>query len=78
MEYIFKRVFPEEPRRQQDRKPLFIENSAFYITKISSLLKTKSILGENPIPFIITKEEGLDINNKEDIMDVELYIRKNF
>lgn len=73
---FFKRVFPEEPRRQQDRKPLFVENSAIYITKISSLLKTKSILGETSIPFKITKDEGLDINLKEDIKNVEFYLGK--
>lgn len=72
---IFKRIFPEEPRRQQDRKPLFIENSAIYITKTSSLLKTKSILGNKTMPFKISKKEGLDINDKEDIMNIEFYFR---
>ena len=37
---IFKRIFPEEPRDSKTGT-LFIENSAVYITKISSLLKTK-------------------------------------
>lgn len=75
---IFKRIFPEEPRRQQDRKPLFIENSAIYITKISSFLKTKSILGNIAMPFKITNREGLDINHKEDIKNIELYLGNNF
>jgi CMP-N,N'-diacetyllegionaminic acid synthase len=65
------RLFPNAPRRQQERTPLFEENSAVYVTRTSALRQTASILGLAvrgiPIPTI----EGFDINRPEDILLAE-------
>ena len=61
------RVFSEEPRRQQNRKPLFYENSALYLTKVKKLYETKFILPEKRKAVLISKIEGFDINTKEDL-----------
>lgn len=74
----FKRLFPDEPRRRQDRTPLYIENSCLYITKVEILRKTKSVLGEKIKGFIIDEIEGVDINQYEDIKIAEIYLKENY
>lgn len=62
------RLFPNAPRRQQDRTPLYVENSSIYATRYSALIETGSILGKNKIiPKIISIDEALDINTQDDI-----------
>ncbi|MDR1185717.1 MAG: acylneuraminate cytidylyltransferase family protein [Coriobacteriales bacterium] len=65
------RLFPDAPRRQQDRTPLFEENSAVYVSRTQALRATGFIFGRAvrgiPIPAI----EGFDINNPEDVCFAE-------
>ena len=63
----FGRLFPEQPRRQQDRPPLFEENSAVYVTRVRSLRRSGSILGAETLCIPISREEGLDINTAADL-----------
>ena len=70
----FERLNKNAPRRRQDRVPMYIENSALYITKVTSLYDTNSVLGSNPTCFIIDEVEGIDINEMHDIKLVETYI----
>ena len=60
------RLLPDAPRRQQDRAPLYEENSTVYVSRVQALRDTSFILGRAvrgiPIPAI----EGFDINNAED------------
>lgn len=65
------RLFPNAPRRQQERKPLYEENSAIYVTQISALRKTGSILGNHVRGIPISAIEGFDINTKEDLKMAE-------
>lgn len=61
------RLFPNAPRRQQEREPLFEENSAIYVTKITALRETGSILGKRVRGIAISATEGFDINTIEDL-----------
>ncbi len=61
------RLFSQAPRRQQDRQPLFEENSAIYLTRTRALRETKSILGRAVMGVPINKIEAFDINEPEDI-----------
>ncbi len=61
------RLFPDAPRRQQDRSPLFEENSAIYVTRTKALRETGFILGRSVYGIAISEVEGFDINNSEDI-----------
>jgi N-acylneuraminate cytidylyltransferase len=70
----FERLNKNAPRRRQEREPLYIENSALYITKVEALLATNSILGTHPTCFVIDEIEGVDINEMHDIRLVETYI----
>jgi len=65
---VFCRLFPDAPRRQQDRMPLFEENSAIYVTRVAALQLTGSILGESVKGVPIQKFEGFDINDPEDLL----------
>lgn len=64
------RLFPDAPRRQQDREPLFEENSAYYATRVKSLVATGSILGPKGRRhgFDIEKIEGFDVNEPFDLL----------
>lgn len=70
----FVRLFPDAPRRRQDREPLYLENSAIYLTKTESLLKTNSILGKHCTGFIINDIEATDINEPIDLLWAEFLI----
>jgi len=72
---IFRRLFPSAPRRRQDRTPIYVENSAIYITKIESFLKTGSILGQKTAGFIIDEIEAIDINNIIDLKWAEFVLK---
>ena len=70
----FERLYKNAPRRRQERDPIYIENSAIYITKVSSLRETNIVLGHNPRGYVIDEIEGIDINEKRDIDLVESYL----
>lgn len=63
----FRRLFPNEPRRRQGRRPVYIENSCLYVTEAKSLIETHSVLGHRVDAFIIDEQEALDINEPEDL-----------
>lgn len=65
------RLFPDAPRRRQERAPLFVENSAIYITKKESLIECNSVLGKKVNGYVIDTSEGVDINELSDIMLAE-------
>ena len=70
----YQRLFPEAPRRRQEREPLYIENSAIYVTKTEALIQQYSVLGSNVNGFVIDEIEGIDINEFNDIKLAEFYL----
>ena len=64
------RLYPNAPRRRQERKPLYVENSAIYVTNSTSLRETKSVLGNKVNGFVIDPIEAVDINEWLDIFIV--------
>jgi len=73
---FFSRLYPNAPRRRQEREPIFIENSALYITKASSLKETNSVLGYKTNGYPIPENEAIDINEPIDIMMVEKFMEE--
>lgn len=65
------RLFPDAPRRQQDRQPLYEENSAIYVTATDALRRTGSVLGTQRRGIVIDALEGFDINNEGDFATAE-------
>jgi CMP-N,N'-diacetyllegionaminic acid synthase len=64
------------PRRQQDRVPLWEENSAVYLTNAQSLWMTRSVLGYgNVVGVPISREEGWDINDELDLRVADMLLK---
>jgi CMP-N-acetylneuraminic acid synthetase len=61
------RLFPDAPRRQQAREPLYDENSAVYVVRIDMLRATGSVLGGTMRGLPISPMEGFDINTSFDL-----------
>ncbi|SCZ81208.1 acylneuraminate cytidylyltransferase family protein [Pseudobutyrivibrio xylanivorans] len=72
----FERRDKNAPRRRQDRVPLYVENSAYYITETQALKETKSVLGRKCNGFLISAEEAVDINEQIDIFVAEAMIKQ--
>ena len=68
---MYGRLHPDASRRRQEREPMYIENSAYYVTKIKALYRTKSVLGTKVNGFLIDETEGLDINTPIDLAIAE-------
>lgn len=72
---VFTRLFPNAPRRQQDRTPLYEENSAIYISKVKVLRETGSVLGMRVRGLSIPVIEGFDINTMHDMQIAEALVK---
>lgn len=72
----FSRLFPNNPRRRQDRNPIFVENGLVYITSVKSLLKTNSVLGTNCAAFVTDVKESIDINEPIDLIIAEYLMKE--
>lgn len=70
----YRRLCPDAPRRRQDRKPLYVENSCLYATTVEALRETHSVLGNNVQGFLIDGREALDINEPVDLVLANLLI----
>lgn len=60
------RLFPDAPRRQQAREPLYEENSAIYLVRVATLRETGSVLGRHVAGVPVSPLEGFDINTAWD------------
>lgn len=76
--YHFSRLYPNNPRRRQDRKPIYVENGLVYITSTESLKSTKSVLGNKCDGFITDSNESLDINEQIDLLIAECIMKERF
>ena len=65
------RIFQNAPRRQQEREPIYEENSAIYVTRTKALKDTGLIFGKIVFGINISRIEGFDINTVEDIKIAE-------
>lgn len=74
---ILSRVLEDAPRRQQDREPLYIENSAIYITRVSSLKNYNNILGKKTLGIPLDNLQSIDINTQEDLDYAEFLLTKS-
>lgn len=62
---------PGQPRRRQDRQPLYKESGAVYATKTGVLQAQRLICGGRLYGVVITAEEGTDINTPADFAIAE-------
>ena len=71
----FQYLVNNQPRRRQDREPLYRESGAVYATRTDSLRKFRSVVGGVVRPVIISAEEALDINTLSDLSLAESLMR---
>jgi CMP-N-acetylneuraminic acid synthetase len=72
----YRRLLPDAPRRQQDRTPLYSENSALYLTRVEALRQTGSILGKSVTGFVLDPIEAVDINSPQDLVWAEFLLSR--
>ena len=71
-----RRLFPDAPRRQQDRQPLWVENGVAYCTRADSLRERRSVLGFVPCGIVTDRVEGLDVNSEDDLLVASLFVER--
>lgn len=68
----FDYLFPGQPRRRQERQPLYEESSTVYVTRTSALERDRSVLGRSRYGLIVEDpREALDINEPLDFIVAE-------
>jgi CMP-N-acetylneuraminic acid synthetase len=72
---LFRRLDPDEPRRRQDRTPLYREAGAVYVTRTSSLVSRRSVLAEPLYAVVVPEDEAIDINTPLDFLVAEAALR---
>lgn len=71
----FKFLFPGQPRRRQDREPLYKESGTIYATRTTTLVRKKSLLGDKLYPVVISNMEAIDINTEFDFCIAEALMK---
>jgi CMP-N-acetylneuraminic acid synthetase len=70
------RLQASAPRRQQEREPLWEENSAVYLTNTMSLYTSQSVLGYgNVIGVPISRQEAWDVNDPLDLLVADALLK---
>ena len=71
----FRLLFPGQPRRRQDRHPLYRESSTVWVTRTATLRCTRSVLAEPLFPVIVSAEEATDVNTLLDFAIAEALLQ---
>lgn len=61
--------------RRQELPKFYIFNGALYLNKVSMLYKEEEFVNERTIPYIMSREKSIDIDNVIDAKLVELILR---
>ena len=73
------RLFPNNPRNQQQRQPLYIENSAYYLFRFGLLIKNggiNNLISGKNASYLIDQYESIDINTELDFYYAEFVQKK--
>jgi N-acylneuraminate cytidylyltransferase len=71
----FSYLMPGQPRRRQDRQPLYRESSTVYATRTETLRRTGSVLGKRLHAVVAEPYEAIDINEPIDLAIVEAVMK---
>jgi|TARA_B100001964_G_scaffold242762_1_gene318549 CMP-N-acetylneuraminic acid synthetase len=63
-------------QRKQELPTLYCPNGALYITYRDTLLDTGEVLGERTLPFVMTREESVDVDGELDLILAEVLMRR--
>jgi CMP-N-acetylneuraminic acid synthetase len=73
---LFHPLFPDAPRRQQERETLYVEAGVAYVCRIPWLRKTRSFAAADWLAEPVSEEESLDINEPLDLLVAETMINQ--
>ena len=71
----YQHLIPNQPRRRQDRAPIYRESSTIYGTTLKVLRETNSVIGGEMSHLIVDKKEAIDINDIYDFMLAEIILK---
>ncbi len=75
--FLISRLLQNQPRRQQDREPIYIENSSYYSFHTKLLKKATYISDAEVIGYLIDPLEGFDINTGLDLQIANIILENN-
>lgn len=70
----FEYLFPGQPRRRQEREPLYKESSTVYVTRTGTLRAKQSVLGDRLYAVVAEEGEAIDINTPLDLAIAEAIV----
>ncbi len=62
--------------RRQDLPQAYCLNGAIYVAKIKRLLKSKTLIGKNTVPFVMGETNSIDIDSRFELDIADFIIRK--
>lgn len=72
----FRPLVPGQPRRRQDRQPLFVESSTVYVCRVDHLRKTHWLVADDWVAFEVDETEATDINDMTDFLVAEALMKR--
>ncbi len=63
-------------KRRQDLPRTYCLNGAIYVAKIKWLLRSRSLIGRNTVPYLMDEKSSIDIDNRFEL-DIAAFIIKN-
>ncbi len=72
---MFRPVFPDAPRRRQDREPLYAEAGVAYVCRIPFLCATRSLVAKEWLAEPVSANEAIDINEPSDFVAAEILLK---
>lgn len=71
----FQYLIEGQPRRRQERAPLYYESSTVYLTRTDVLRRRRSVLGERLYAVVAEPDEAIDVNTPLDFVVAEAVMR---
>lgn len=71
----FRPVIPGQPRRRQDRQPLYVESSTVYVCRVAHLRDTGWLVSDNWLSVVVGGNEAIDINELADFALAESLLK---
>ena len=66
----------EDMRPRQKLPKVYIRNGAIYLIKKKTLFKKGSLVGYNTLPYIMKKNNSINIDSQEDLLLARYYLKK--
>ena len=73
---MFRPLFPDAPRRRQDREALYIEAGVVYVCRVPFLRATGSLVAADWLAEPVSADEAIDINEPGDFVAAETFLKQ--